>query len=217
MNRPDPSRLIPRKAPRQRRSEETVAIIRTATIQVLLNQGLAQLTTTRVAERAGVSVGTMYQYFPNKQALLFAIVEHRLGTIEQHMLGALSALEGAGLAVIAHGIVEAWLDVKLDDLDTSRVIYAVGAEFDLSELIARATERIRQAIANVLEQASDARFADCEGTAFMMAALVGGSVRAVLEQETTPDDVVRLRRELPIACHAYLAACSRSRAVVHAA
>ena len=60
----------PRKTPVQRRSRVTVDAILEATIQVLLAEGLARLTTTRVSERAGVSVGTMYQYFPNKQALI---------------------------------------------------------------------------------------------------------------------------------------------------
>ena len=50
----------------------TVEAISEATIQVLLAVGLDRLTTTRVAERAGVSVGTLYQYYPNKQALLYA-------------------------------------------------------------------------------------------------------------------------------------------------
>ena len=69
-----PQRLKPRKKPIQARSGATVEAIFEAAIQVLLADGLAWLTTTRVAERAGVSVGTLYQYFPNKEALLFAIL-----------------------------------------------------------------------------------------------------------------------------------------------
>ena len=49
-----------------------------ATIQVLLTHGPDRLTTTRVAERAGVSVGTLYQYYPNKRSLLFAVLEDHL-------------------------------------------------------------------------------------------------------------------------------------------
>ena len=68
----------PRKTPQQTRSVITVQAINDATIQVLLKAGQERLTTVRVAERAGVSVGTLYQYFPNKQSLLFAVREqHR--------------------------------------------------------------------------------------------------------------------------------------------
>jgi AcrR family transcriptional regulator len=65
----------PRKTPVQARATVTVEAISEATIQVLLSQGVKRLTTTRVADRAGVSVGTRYQYFPNKKSLLFAADE----------------------------------------------------------------------------------------------------------------------------------------------
>jgi AcrR family transcriptional regulator len=65
----------PRKTPVQQRSTVTVEAISEATIQVLLAVGLDRLTTTRVAERAGVSVGTLYQYFPTQQALLNAVLK----------------------------------------------------------------------------------------------------------------------------------------------
>ena len=66
--------LDPRKTPVQARSAVTVDAILSATIQVLLAEGQERLTTTRVAYRAGVSVGTLYQYFPNKQDLLRAVL-----------------------------------------------------------------------------------------------------------------------------------------------
>ncbi len=73
--------LEPRKTPIQARSTATVEAITEATIQVLLRQGAQRLTTTRVAERAGVSVGTLYQYYPNKQSLLFAVLEHHMSNV----------------------------------------------------------------------------------------------------------------------------------------
>jgi AcrR family transcriptional regulator len=62
----------------QARSTATVDAILSATIQVLLSEGQERLTTTRVAYRADVSVGTLYQYFPNKQALLRAVLERHV-------------------------------------------------------------------------------------------------------------------------------------------
>jgi AcrR family transcriptional regulator len=61
--------LEPRKSPVQARSAASVDAILEATIQVLLHAGKERLTTTRVASRAGVSVGTLYQYFPNKSPI----------------------------------------------------------------------------------------------------------------------------------------------------
>ena len=71
----------PRKMPVQTRAAVTVGAISEATIQVLRKQGVNRLTTTRVAERAGVSVGTLYQYYPNKQSLLFAVVADHLDKV----------------------------------------------------------------------------------------------------------------------------------------
>lgn len=62
-----------RKQPVQSRSQATCAAILEATVQVLVQQGADRLTTTRVAERAGASVGTLYQYYPNKAALNEAV------------------------------------------------------------------------------------------------------------------------------------------------
>src|SRR3954469_14899758 len=62
-----------RKQPQQARSNELVAAILDAAVQVLAKKGAQRFTTARVAERAGVSVGSFYQYFPNKAAILFRL------------------------------------------------------------------------------------------------------------------------------------------------
>ena len=62
-----------RKKPQQARSNDLVAAILEAALQVLAKEGASRFTTTRVAERAGVSVGSIYQYFPNKASILFRL------------------------------------------------------------------------------------------------------------------------------------------------
>jgi AcrR family transcriptional regulator len=65
--------LSSRKQPKQTRSAELVATILEAAVQVLRKEGAQRFTTARVAERAGVSIGSVYQYFPNKAAILFRL------------------------------------------------------------------------------------------------------------------------------------------------
>ncbi len=71
-NRPK-SQISSRKQPQQARSADLVAAILDAAAQVLAKEGAQRFTTARVAEKAGVSVGSLYQYFPNKAAILFRL------------------------------------------------------------------------------------------------------------------------------------------------
>jgi AcrR family transcriptional regulator len=73
MTAPASPRISKRKQPQQARSASVVAAILQAASQVLAEVGAQRFTTARVAERAGVSVGSLYQYFPNKAAILFQL------------------------------------------------------------------------------------------------------------------------------------------------
>ncbi len=73
MPRPRRPVIAPRKEPVQARSTQLVADILEAAVRVLEREGAQRFTTIRVAEAAGVSVGSLYQYFPNKQAILFRL------------------------------------------------------------------------------------------------------------------------------------------------
>ncbi|MGY3615817.1 TetR family transcriptional regulator [Bradyrhizobium sp. USDA 10063] len=67
------ARVSSRKQPKQARSTELVTAILDAAVQVLAKEGAQRFTTARVAEKAGVSIGSLYQYFPNKAAILFRL------------------------------------------------------------------------------------------------------------------------------------------------
>ncbi|MEK9279972.1 MULTISPECIES: TetR family transcriptional regulator [unclassified Bradyrhizobium] len=67
------AQISSRKQPKQVRSNELVAAVLEAAVQVLAKEGAQRFTTARVAEKAGVSVGSLYQYFPNKAAILFRL------------------------------------------------------------------------------------------------------------------------------------------------
>lgn len=72
--KPAPEPIVSaRKSPRQKRSKQLVEDILQAAIRVLSHEGATRFTTARVAETAGVSVGSLYQYFPNKEAILFRL------------------------------------------------------------------------------------------------------------------------------------------------
>jgi AcrR family transcriptional regulator len=80
-------RTAPRRSPRQRRAHDTVGVLLEATEIVLSDKGFAATTTNHIAEAAGVSIGTLYHYFPSKEALVEAVV-HRMWTRELEVLEA---------------------------------------------------------------------------------------------------------------------------------
>lgn len=73
MTKRQPAQISLKKMPQQARSSELVAAVLEAAVQVLAEEGAPRFTTARVAEKAGVSVGSLYQYFPNKAAILFRL------------------------------------------------------------------------------------------------------------------------------------------------
>ena len=79
-----------RKIPTQERAGRTISTIFEAAAQILQKEGPDKLTTNRIAERAGFSIGTVYQYFPNKEAILAAIAERERKAIESQIRDALS-------------------------------------------------------------------------------------------------------------------------------
>ena len=81
----DRTRHPPRRRPRQVRSKGTVEAIVEATARVLSERGYTKTTTARIAKVAGVSIGSLYQYFPSKAALMTALLDRELARTQEHL------------------------------------------------------------------------------------------------------------------------------------
>ena len=204
-----PKRLNPRKKPIQSRSGVTVDAICEATIQVLLSHGLTRLTTTRVAERAGVSVGTLYQYFPNKEALLFAILQRHFEEVAESLecLGMTSGPRP--LTDLAEGIADAYVSVKTARPEATEALYRVAGAIDQVRLSVGVCKRMETAVAWVLVTAQDAEFPDPERAAFtLLSALAGVSRGSFGKRASDPEALKRLRDDARLLSSAYLRAAA---------
>jgi AcrR family transcriptional regulator len=98
--------------PRQARAEETVAAILEGAAQVLEAGGLAAFTTNAVAERAGVSIGTLYQYFADKNALIQALAQRELQAtlirVRQALLGEIDPTPEGRVRVMIRAMITAF-------------------------------------------------------------------------------------------------------------
>jgi AcrR family transcriptional regulator len=202
----------PRKTPVQARATVTVEAISEATIQVLLSQGAERLTTTRVAYRAGVSVGTLYQYFPNKRSLLFAVLEDHLEKITREVEDACEHARCKPLAEMIQQVVEAFVDAKVARADISVALYKIAPDVGGLALVKRSTQGMRKAIVRTLESAPDAKILPDEFAIQMMLAAMSGAMRSVLEAGGSPAMMRRLREHLVLLCQAYIATATRQSA-----
>jgi len=189
----------------------TVEAISEATIQVLLAVGLDRLTTTRVAERAGVSVGTLYQYFPNKQALLNAVLKVHSIKVAEAIEHACHSNQGGAVPVLVAAVVEAFVNAKLERRDVSTALYAATSEPEGAAVVRKLSKRLHRALTAALAEAAGATLDDMEFVALMVYSAMAGATRAVLEAGAPAKMVVRLREELLVLCQGYAAKSARSR------
>ncbi|MGB6242567.1 MAG: TetR/AcrR family transcriptional regulator [Castellaniella sp.] len=177
----DRAALQPRKSPVQARSSATVEALHIAAVQVLMREGLGRCTTTRVAVRAGTSVGSLYQYYPNRDALLAAILKRHLDGIADACARVCREQQGRPVSDMASVLVRAFLAAKLRDPEESKALYAVAAERGGAELCAHAQARMAASITDMLASAVDVHFDDPAMTAMIALNAMIGPVRAVLE------------------------------------
>lgn len=208
---PEPIDANPRKMPRQSRSKATVEAILTGAAQVLVEHGYEGATTARVAERAGVSVGSLYQYFPNKEALVAALVERYADGLVALMR---QALADPNNAMLEDGM-RAIIGVGIDAHRVSPVLHKV-----LSEQVPRigrlakvmdTHSRIAKEIESYLRCQADqmARQREPATTAIVVETIMEALVdKAVLECPQLLDDGV-VKSEILDVVMAYLTAQER--------
>jgi AcrR family transcriptional regulator len=200
--------LEPRKSPVQARSAASVDAILEATIQVLLLVGKERLTTTKVALRAGVSVGTLYQYFPNKSALLKAALKRHLDEVTQAVELVCHQQKGQSLEQMAAALMTAFLEAKMRDAKTSVALYAVSSDVDGAKVVKEMGIRSNRAVVGMLMTAREQLTTDPQLIASMLQSVMVGVSRRLLESTAPEKQFEILRQEMTFLASAYLKACS---------
>jgi AcrR family transcriptional regulator len=166
---------MPRRQPIQKRSRATVEELLGAAIEVFDRQGYAAGTTHRIAEQAGLSIGTLYQYFPNKEALAVAL-------LERHIAATTRSLRSWAQHMLAesHSLRPALRDYALGMLDMHsghpRLQHMLLEETPLPERVHQAVlQSEREAgtiVAGVLQHYQEIRCADLSGSSFLVVQVV---------------------------------------------
>ncbi|HXY52806.1 MAG TPA: TetR/AcrR family transcriptional regulator [Terriglobales bacterium] len=104
-----------RRRPKQRRAHQTVAAVLDAVVRVLKREGLGAVTTNRIAEVAGVSIGSVYQYFPNKQAIFVALHQRHMDQIDRMIETKLIDHAASPLDDLIRAMIEGMIDAHGTD------------------------------------------------------------------------------------------------------
>jgi AcrR family transcriptional regulator len=188
-------RTAPRKSPTQQRSRATVDAIVDATARVLVRDGYDALSTNRVAQEAGVSVGSLYQYFPGKEALVAAVMEQHASRMQENIAERMkNAPPAATPEDVATEMIRAMLVAQQAEPKLHRVLVEqvprIGALRRLHELFGNYELLVE---AWLLENSDRIEVQDAKMAAFVLVAAVEGLVnRATLDR---PDLVASGRLE----------------------
>lgn len=199
-----PVSFEPRKYPQQSRSKITMEVIFDATVQVLLAEGIPRLTTTRVAQRAGFSIGTLYQYFPHKQALIYALIGKYLNEVVEKVEKTCEINYGQPLVIAIDQLIESYVDAKTTNPDISHILYRVSSEIDVTPLVEGVSTRLLNAIIKLLASVPDVCFDNIKDVAFAIMSTLTGTIRIVFEQDVTTESIQKHRHHLKTMCISFL-------------
>ncbi len=191
--------LKPRKKPRQRRSKVTCDAILEAAARILETEGPRNLTTNRIAENAGVSVGSLYQYFPSKEAILAELVMALRLSLLTDMEEAARGCAGMDLVTAHETLVRASLKHHARRPELARALESAEMDLPLNEDFAKIKKKLADVVAKVLK---DHDIENAEQTAFDLISLSHGLATAAFQAGET--DLDSLSNRLNRAVGGYL-------------
>ncbi len=198
--------LSPRKIPRQSRSRALVDAIFDATIRVLLARGYQGTTTIAVAERAGVSVGSLYQYFPNKESLIAALVKRHIADVMSCLEEGFAKLDGRDLEHALRTIVRAGIAAHRVHPALHKVLVEQGPRIGQIKAAMNTSRIVMRRLVDFFKAHPHLRIDDAERTAFVVETVIeslthrvivdkaGGMSERDLEDEATRMLIAYLNR-----------------------
>lgn len=192
-----------RKRPRQARSQATFEAIVEATARILAEDGERALTTNRIAERAGVSIGSLYQYFPDRKAIVRALLERVVAQAESLRPSAIDDTTRTR-AERVRALVDWYFDVHGADPALARALSALAAQVLPPDEVERFDRMRRRRAARTIAtlRASDA--VDAEMAVLIVETCLHALCDAALERDPELLRGERLRREAAALLDSYL-------------
>ena len=193
------------RKPRQARSKATVEAILEAAAQVLRRDGLEGCTTARIAKRAGVSVGTLYQYFPNKEAVYTELIDRLLDDRVKTRAAVLARdREVVDVGTTIRALIDELLVIHLADPELLHQLHRYEASMGLARLDLY-QEHMQAIVAEQLERnAAHIRPVDYELAARVLVHGVTGIIERMTRDDPEMPARPEIRREIAALVAGYL-------------
>jgi AcrR family transcriptional regulator len=190
---PQDQRTRPRKQPRQARAQHTVNAIIEASARILEEQGHGGFTTNAVAELAGASIGTLYQYFPDKDALLGALIARETSRLVEEVEAASMVATGRGAL---DGVIEAAVRHQVRRPRLARLLDFEEARLPLDADTQLVRAKVVTLLADILSRPDLPRQSDMPSATGDVLAIIRGMLDAAGErgEEGQAPLIVRVRR-----------------------
>lgn len=166
-----PSRAAPRKTPRQKRSAAMVEAIVEAAARVFVGEGYAGATTNRIAAAAGVSVGSLYQYFPSKDAIAVELMRRYREGLVQLVAGRLRDVTPETFEPVVRGLLRDLVRAEGINPALHRVLVEQVLRTSARKEMVGFEERLEEALVGALRSAGSP-IRDVELAAFVLVRLV---------------------------------------------
>lgn len=193
-----------RKPPQQSRSKTLVDAVLRAATELVAKQDEEALTIQDVADRAGVGVGSLYDYFRDRRSILSGLAakltQENLGRFEAE----LSVTQELPLEEAVSRITALLVGTYLEDVRIPRAVLRIAHRTGLMPTLAESQATFARALASWLRRRSDVRVADVDAAAWMITNMAMGAVHAFIWSESPEISVEQLRTELVRAIVAYL-------------
>ncbi|HHO51383.1 MAG TPA: TetR/AcrR family transcriptional regulator [Deltaproteobacteria bacterium] len=193
-----------RRTPIQERARATVEVLLEATAQILVELGYARLSTNRVARRAGVSVGTLYQYFPNKDALVEALA-HRVSEGQAEVIiTQLQQTHDQSLEVAIRGLIQGIIASKRVEPELAAALASEVPRNGRLDLEQATLRRVCDVASAALRRRSDIRPVDPELASFALVHSIFAVIQRALQARPELIDDDDLGEILAEMCIRYL-------------
>jgi len=189
-----------RKTPRQSRSKDTIEIVFEAAARILQTKGLADFNTNAIAKLAGVSIGTLYQYFPNKNAILIAMAQRELDKVSQEIIRRVAVEYTSDASELARAVVRALIKAFGGRQRARKVLIEALVANGLSDELAKPIDNVVRTILGQKPQLQGEHLKTLTpiGLYVMTRAVIGTIRSAVMEQsdylgtDAFEDELVKL-------------------------